>query len=215
MPQTIETLVYSFDELSEDAKQKAIEWYRTASMRASFFAECIFEDAADIADLFGLDIRQTRKTLKDGSTRYDPTIYYSGFWSQGDGACFEGQYKYKKGALKAVRAYAPNNPELHRIVKELQDIQKRHFYKLGAVCKHRGHYYHSGCMSVSVEHLADNYRDIGNAEDDITQALRDFAGWLYRRLEKEWECQNSDECIIENIQANEYQFTEDGKIFKG
>ena len=213
MPQTIETLVYSFDELSEDAKKKAIEWYRENGLSDWFFAEYIFEEAADIADLFGLDIRQTRKTLKDGSTRYDPTIYYSGFWSQGDGACFEGQYRYKKGALKAVRAYAPNNPELHRIVKELQDIQKWHFYKLGAVCKHRGHYSHSGCMRVEVFHTEDNYKDIGNAEDDITQALRDFADWIYQRLEKEWEYQNSEDVIIENIRINEYQFTEDGKIF--
>jgi hypothetical protein len=35
---------------------------------------------------------------------------------------------------------------------------------------------------------------------------------IYRRLEKEYEYLTSDESIIETIHANEYEFTEDGKI---
>ena len=118
--------VYTYGELSDEAKSKVQSWWS-----ADLDYDCIYEDAATIADLFGLDIRRTRKTLMNGGHRYDPTIYWSGFWSQGDGASFEGTYKYKKGALKAVKAYC-GDAEVHRIVNGLQDVQRRHFYKLTA-----------------------------------------------------------------------------------
>jgi len=209
---TIETTVFQFDELSEEAKQNAREWYRSASAGDQFYAECVYEYAATIGDMLGIDLNQKRVTLMNGSHRYDPCIYYSGFWSQGDGACFNADYSYKKGALKAVRGYAPKDAELHRIANGLQDVQKKHFYKLRAKCRHSGRYYHSGCMSVDVTHKDDECRDIGDAESDITQLLRDFADWVYAQLESAYEWENSDDTISENIIANEYEFDDEGNI---
>lgn len=208
--QVIEKTVFQFDELSEAAKQKALEWYRQASQGDNYYQESVYEDAAAIGDILGIDLNQKRVPLMNGSHRYDPCIYYSGFWSQGDGACFEGQYSYKKGALKAIRAYAPKDAELHRIAKGLQDVQKRHFYSLVASCKHRGRYYHSGCMNVDVSDNRGSYRDIGDAEAAITQLMRDFADWIYKQLENAYEWENADEQVVENIRANEYEFDENG-----
>lgn len=215
MARTIETTVYQYDELSEAAQEKAREWYRTAaSIGDDFFSECVIEDAACVAEILGIDIRQTRKTLLGGGHRYEPTVYFSGFWSQGDGACFDGRYSYKKGASKAIREYCPDK-ELHRIADALQAAQKKNFYKLWATCKHSGHYYHSGCMAVDVGHDDDSpcyrSREIGISEDDIRQLMRDFADWIYKQLENEWEYQNSDEQVTESIRANEYEFTENGE----
>jgi hypothetical protein len=204
---TIETTVFKFDELSDSAKEAARDWYRQSDADDNFFAECVYDDAADVAELFGLDIR-TRRT-KSGT--YTANIYYSGFSSQGDGACFEGHYKYKPGGLKAVKEYAPNDTELHAIVARLQAIQARHFYKLVASTEHRGHYYHSGCMSVDVVHADDQYRDIGTAEDDIRDEMRAFADWIYDRLENEYDYMQADEQVDESIRANEYEFTADGE----
>lgn len=202
----LEREVFTYSELSESAQENARDWYRSASQGDNFYAECVYEDAAQIAALMGIDLCRTR--TKTGT--YEPTIYYSGFWSQGDGASYECQYKYEPGALKAVTAYAPKDAELHRIAKALQDIQKRYFYKLVANSRVIGNYCHSGCMRVSVEHSDDPYRDISDAEDDITQALRDFADWIYSQLEKAYDWENSDEQIAETILCNEYEFTEDG-----
>lgn len=212
MPTIIEKTVYTFEELSDKAKERARDWWRTSSSYDNFYAEHVFEDAATIAALMGIDLCQTRKTRQDGSHFYEPTIYYSGFSSQGDGACFECSYKYKKGAPKAVKAYAPEDKELLRIAKALQEAQRKQFYKLTASGKHRGHYYHSGCMIVDVEHSEDRYRDIGDSEDTITECLRDFADWIYKQLEKAYDWENSDENVDESIRANEYQFDEDGEI---
>ena len=208
---TIRTL-YKYDELSNDAKENARDWYRDASQDDNFYAESIYEDAANIADLFGLNIRTRPAKRMDGSTTYEPSIYYSGFYSQGDGACYEGNYQYKPGALKAVKDYAPKDEELHRIAKVLQDAQQKHFYKLRATTKQRGYYYHSGCMDVDVWHEDDQYRDLRGADDDIRDTLRSFADWIYSRLEAEYELLMSDDTVEENIVANEYEFTESGHI---
>jgi hypothetical protein len=209
---TIEKTVYSFSELSEPAKDKAREWFRSCD--DNWYAEDVIDDSATIADIIGIDLRQTRKARIDNSHFYAPTIFYSGFSSQGDGASFEGKYTYKKGALKALRQHigseSKGDKELIRIATELQNIQKRYFYKLAASMRHTGLYMHSGCMSVDVTHQDDEYRDIGNAESDIRQCMRDFADWIYAQLEREYDYQNSDSTVDENIEENEYEFTENG-----
>ena len=193
----IQTEVYAFDELSDRAKEKARDWWREGGLHDDWW-ESVVEDAKTIAELFGLEVER---------------VFFSGFSSQGDGACFEGDYRYKKGGLAAVKAYAPQDTGLHDIVKALQAAQRKAFYKLGATTKHRGHYNHSGCMAIDAYHLKDSWRDISNAEGDIKDALRWFADWIYKQLETEYEYQMSDEQIDDIIRANQYTFTENGKRF--
>ena len=147
----------------------------------------------------------------NGSTRPEPTIYYSGFSSQGDGACFEGRYEYKRGALKAVKDYAGQDEKLHRIVEALQEIQKKNFYQLTARTKHSGHYYHSGCMSVDVER-SDGKEMTADAEEMVEECLRDFADWIYKQLENEYDYRTGEEACREAIEANDYEFTEKGDM---
>lgn len=201
----VETKVYTYNELDDAAKAKARAWYAGLVFSDSSDWDVVFEDAVRMAEILGIDI----------DTRRDhggPTIYFSGFWSQGDGACFEGSYRYKKGAAKAIRKEAPEDKELHRIADALQDIQRRHFYKLRATASHSGRYSHSGCMSVDVEHYDDRYRDISDAEGEVTQLMRDFADWIYAQLEKGYNYLTSDEQVAESIIINEYEFTEDGAL---
>lgn len=211
----IETTVFHYSELSESAKSNARDWYRNCSAGDNFFAEYVYDDAAEIGDIIGIDLRQTRKTKKDGSPLYTPTIFYSGFSSQGEGACFESSYRYKKGALPSLRAHiggeSKGDKELLRICKGLQDIQRKYFYRLQATTKHSGRYYHSGCMRVSVDYVGDYVdRETDKGEDEITQLLRDFADWIYKQLETAYDWENSDDNVAEIIEINGYEFTEDG-----
>ena len=48
---------------------------------------------------------------------------------------------------------------------------------------------------------------------ELTKTLRAFADWIYLQLQNEYEYQNSDEQVAETIEANEYEFTVDGKRF--
>lgn len=84
--------LYQFDELSDDAKEKARDWYRQASRDDSFWSEIAIDDAATVLKACGFDVYQRRVKLMGGGTRLKPAIYFSGFYSQGDGACFEGAW---------------------------------------------------------------------------------------------------------------------------
>ena len=205
----IQTPVFKFSELSDKAKARAREWYRQGALDYEWY-DAVYEDAATIADILGIDLRTRKYTFQNGTVKHNGTnIGFSGFWSQGDGAHFEGTYKYAKGAPKAIKKHAPKDAELLRIAEALQKIQSQYFYKLAATVKHRGHYQHENCTDILVYHT-DDYRDV--PEDDIIELLRDFMRWIYSQLEKEHDCLNSDEQVDEAIQANEYEFTENGKL---
>ena len=105
----VETNVFQYDELDDRAKERAREWYSRHVFEDSCDWEFVYEDAAEVADILGIDLRQRRVQLMGGGHRYEPSIYFSGFWSQGDGACFEGTYRYAKGATKKIREYAPQD----------------------------------------------------------------------------------------------------------
>lgn len=203
--QTIEKTIYSYFELTDSAKNKAREWY-CGLIETNDYAESVYEWAQQVAEVIGIEF-DTRENGKS------PEIWFSGFCNQGDGACFEGSYSYAKGSKKRIRDFAPNEAELHRIVDSLQAIQKKHFYGIRATMSHRGHYYHSGCMSVNVEHDGSSIGrgvDVSDFEDEITQIMRDFADWIYKKLESEYDYQTLDETIAENIEANFYEFDENG-----
>lgn len=205
--QTID--LFQFDELDEDAKERARDWYREGALLDDWY-ESVYEDAARIMEVLGIRSQKPVK-LMSGGTRYDPCIWFSGFSSQGDGACFEGSYSYAKGSRKAIREYAPQDTELHRIADTLADTQRRYFYRLSANVDHSGHYYHEGCTRIDVSYDGDDYRDIDGDDDDaIQEALRDFMRWIYRALEREHDYLMSDESVDESIRANEYEFDEDG-----
>jgi hypothetical protein len=105
-----------------------------------------------------------------------------------------------------VRDYAAKDEELHAIARDLARAARRTFYTASARCDHRGHYYHSGCMAVDVD--AERGPDVS---DEVTDALRAFADWIYSQLEREYDYTRSDEAVAETIEANEYEITEDGE----
>ncbi|MFA5898333.1 MAG: antitoxin of toxin-antitoxin stability system [Hyphomicrobium sp.] len=209
MPTIVEHTLYTFDELSDRAKEIARDWWRQCE-NDDFDAEYVIEDAERMGAILGIEFDTRRVQLMSGATRTEPRVYWSGFSSQGDGAQFEGRYAYAKGApAKIKKETGGTDSELYRIALDLQATQKRNRYRLEARtdCK-RAQYSHSGWMNVEV--WADTDRDIGDAESEITRALRDFADWIYRQLESEYEWRMADEQVDDAILANEYTFDENG-----
>jgi hypothetical protein len=194
-----EETVYSYDELSERAKQTALEnlWQINTDYE---WGDYIFDDAKECAKLIGIDIDD---------------IFFSGFSSQGDGAQFTGRYEYAPDGAKAIREHAPQDQELHKIADALQLIQRRHFYKLSASVSSSGRYSHEYCTDITVydEHGADGLYVDAETDETVTDLLRDFMRWIYSRLETEYEWQTSREVIEESIRANEYEFTADGELY--
>lgn len=216
MPRTrvTEETLYKFDELEEEAKEKAREWFR-GLIEADEYTEHVYEDAATIAALMGLDIRTRPVKLMNGGARYDPCIYWSGFSSQGDGACFEGRWEYKADALEKVREHAPLDERLHAIAADFADEKVKGCY---AESKHRGYYYHEYSMEIDANTSFDGEegeedRPFTNEQyEHIKEMFSDFACWIYRMLEAEHDYCHADEQVDDNIRCNEYEFTKDGRL---
>ena len=195
----MKTKVYTFDELSDEAKEKARSWWREGGLDYEWY-DGEYEDFTTIAGFMGIEVEH---------------IYFSGFWSQGDGACFEGNYRYEKGGVKKLLEYAPQDKELNQIIETLAEAQKKNFYQIYGTIKHQGHYYHYNSMDITLNRENNRGEEIpmvDDAEDTITEAFRDLAKWLYRNLETQYDYLNSDEQVDETIRINDYEFTEDGGI---
>ncbi len=213
MPEVIETTVYRLDELSEAAKEKARAWYREGGFDYEWY-DAVYEDFQNIAEILGIRFRTRTVRLMGGGTRQDPCIWFRGFWSQGDGACYEGVWRHARGAAARLRAHAPQDAVLHGIADRLQAIQRRNFFQLRAEISHHGHYSHEYSMRISVERDSPVGQDMTpDAEDVVTEALRDLARWLYRQLEREYDYLTSDEAVDDSLRANDYTFTEAGRRF--
>ena len=198
----VEIKTFKFSELSEKAKQVAIEQYRNdAFYPHDEWYDSVKSDFHEILELIGF---------------YNIDSSFSGFHSQGDGASFTAGYTYKKGCLKAIKNYAPNDKDLHSIVNGIISHQKDNGYKLECcVTRSNSIYNHSNTMRFDWSKNGDYYFDWHNnfVEDEIEQLIKDLADWYYSKLYNEYEYLMSDECIIENIESNDYDFYESGKQY--
>lgn len=192
---TTHTKVYPFEELSDAGKETAREWWREAAQDDEWW-DCTYEDVKEIAAIMGIEIDK---------------IYFSGFWCQGDGAQFIGTYSYAKNSVKKLKEYAPKDDILHGIVEDLAAFQKRFFYTVTAKIESKGNYCHEYCTVIEVD---DQHGSLKSEDDEeLFAILRRYMKWIYGILEEEYDYQNADEQVDENIKCNEYQFTEDGERF--
>ena len=197
MPEIVETVVYRVDELESQGRARAREWYRVQALDPDWH-EAVFDDFTAICELLGVALATDAVPLMGGGHRRKPRIHFSGFCSQGDGACFEGRYAYRRAAVAEVRRHAPEDAELHRIADALQAVQRKNFFQLRAEVGHHGRYLHELTMEITVELDSSSGQDV-MAEDraTVTEALRDLARWLYRQLRREYEYLTSDNFVTD------------------
>lgn len=194
--------IFKFDELSESQKESAIQ---------KFYAEDwpeldhVKEDLKSVAAILGLEF----ETDRNGHD----SVYWSGFWSQGDGASFAGKWSYSKGMTRAIRQYAPQDETLHSIADRIAGISRRFFYNISARVNQGGRCCHEMTMGLDLD-LPDSTSQINfsNAESDLLECFRDLARWFYRALESEYDYQTSPEAFGELCEANDYEFDKEGNL---
>ena len=194
---TIETTVYTYTDLpTDEAKEKAREWYCENVATTHKWWDYVYEDAKAIGAIIGFRIEDIR---------------FSGFWSQGDGASFSGSYYYAPGWREKLRGYCPTETVPAAIGDTLQAIQRPRRYRLQSRITASGpHYVHDGMMQAETELDDDGYAT-SEENQAIRECARQFARWIYERLEADYEYLVSDENAADCIVANEYEFTEDGR----
>lgn len=206
---TIQLDVFQFNELSDKAKTRARDWYRECSRHDQWW-DGVYEMAETAAKILGIKIDQRTEKNRDGDViSRGPCIFFTGFSTQGDGACFEGTYRYRPNSCKDIRAEFPEDKRLHDIADSLHNVQDCYGYELTATVTHSGRYYHSFSADIETDGFTDDAND-----DRLKNPLREFMDWIYRSLEEENDNLNSDETVEETILANEYEFTADGSRFE-
>ena len=165
-------------------------------------------------------------------------IHYSGFSSQGDGACWKGRVDLKK--YITLNWLAPEVAVKREVILALldnDDITPRVMISLMP-----SRYSHSNTMQVDdgIEvyfnsrviidatgcrdsiffgaYSQDILEAIGGeaflreVEDEVLSAAKELADTIYKALEKEYEYQHSEECVSELAEANDWDFNEEGEM---
>lgn len=144
-------------------------------------------------------------------------LYFTGFWSQGDGACFEGSIPC---VASFIRAH-----QLHETYPLLAQATARTWIMSW---EQRGRYCHENSLSFDTSGVADfdealgHVYDIEQLEDSgvtvfaeqfdkevsdfhehASEVIREYCRDIYRSLEEEYDYQTSDEAVTETLEAND------------
>lgn len=184
---TISVPVYSFSELSPEAKKRAVKDH------AQFIAEIY--DAAD-------DLEIVKDDLKEAGYP-DAEIAYSGFGSQGDGLSFTCTIDF--AALKVPEKYA----EAVQICRaEEIEVKLTRSTSMRYV-----HEFMMGCDAATYA-LCDDGKEAKVAAlcAWILEDARSQARKAYRFLESCYFAALEDGAVVESIEANGYDFHADGTL---
>ena len=168
----IETKVYKYDELNDEAKEKAVEKLYDINVQFDWW-DCTYDDAESVGlKITGFDIG------RGSSCDIDFT----------EDACFTAhKIKEEHGAMCETHQTAVN------FLKERDEIVNT------APKDENGDF--------------ENEQELDEKLDDIeAEFLRSISEDYRIMLQKEYKYLTSEEVIIETIESNEYEFTEDGKL---
>jgi len=168
--------------------------------------ECTYDDFKRDMDDIGIEVHR---------------LYFSGFCSQGDGACFEGR----------VFSWGNFLPSIYRADPALITLAEQAWvFRV----EHRGHYYHENCTSFYSDmacpsdycyseldefvHAYSPYNteiqdavflanlqgyDYDTLKDEFEEEFKRHMRSLYNRLEVEYDHLTSDESVLAALDAND------------
>jgi len=205
---------YTFDELSPEAKQNAIDSNRGYSTESYDWWDPIIEGFTEKMEEIGLT---------------DVDCQFSGFNSQGDGASFTGKVNDNKEFLKAIGitpATVGLGDKTPRKFDTALDSIAENIYI--TIYRNDNRYYHHNTIIANVEVDGDDEieLDLGlgmiieidvsdvcdKIEPMITDWARERSKELYADLEKYYEELSSDETIASDLAAGGHTFDEEGNM---
>lgn len=184
--------IFSFEELSEEAQQKAIKAYIESS----------YEDP-DILHFFS-------ETCKEKAKEFgfpDITVQYSLSNCQGDGLSFECENpditRFIKEALPNIKT-SVFDALINTIICSISGNNGRYCYASKSDISFELDLYQNGRDYPNIENLADQVR--GHITDTYMSLCKELENMGYAEI----EYQTSEECAKEHFENNECEFYEDG-----
>jgi hypothetical protein len=214
--ETITREIFTFEELSEEAKQKAIENYRNEMPAdTSYYWDEARESVKGFHSTFGseegrsswLDIRTDG--IEDNALELSGQRLRTYLLNNYEGAFFE---RKSRGHSKDDHR-SEEKPRAHRLVAAIRKDHKGKCYRVfrsnfivESCCPFTGVCYDEDLLQPFKDFIKNP--DKRTFEDLLTEAVNS----LRKSLENEDEYRNSDEAITEDIEANGHEFLEDGEL---
>ena len=197
MAEQVQITLFTFDELPEASQQKLIEGFRQDY--EPDYSNVYDEFIIDMSEQYGADIKED-------------DIQWSGFWSQGDGACFTCDF---------------DEEVIFPILKEVlseNDIDSLEGFELSQAksvrCGPSNFYAHENTVTGDIWLDRPGGAELGSnvvkeMEQRLTEIIRDSCKDLYRRLEDYYDEETEDEAIKQRIKEHYpgCHFRKDGTIF--
>ncbi len=205
--------LYRFDELSSQAQEKALRELWDINVNYNWWEDTIDNWDAELE--------------KQGFT--NPKIYFSGFYSQGDGACFDCDGFDYDAILNSFVSEFDSEDMLAlcsddtAMLKCFRNHRDTFINLLSDSCEtliqaNSTRYCHEHTRSLVLYRNFDRnrfkriHRIVENLTEWLEEKRKELCRKIYRELETEYEYLTSDEAIRETIKANDYEFYEDGKL---
>jgi hypothetical protein len=196
-----------YNELSDEAKRKAVKWMQESN-----------------GELFDGDfVIEEWKLLLGRLGFVDTDIRWSGFCSQGDGACFTGHWNalwldmldsaadYTSAErAKEITAYPEKIRGLFKLLDTVADDEEQDS-PIVTKCTlgHRGNYSHENSIDYTFD--TGGAYPTQEAEEEFKEWCRDLMDMIYKDLEAEYEWVTGEEYAVEAIDINDYNFNEEGE----
>lgn len=200
------TSIERFKALNARQRDEILDNHRYWNVEHVDWWDCVYEMFKADMDAIGIEVEK---------------MYFSGFWSQGDGACFDGRvYNW----AKFLESAGYTCPALISLADQAWVFR----------VEQRGHYYHENCTSFSYDMASpDDYyesemddfvqayspykTDIQNAAflailqgydynllyDEFEEVFKGHMRDLYSRLKADYDALTSDESVLEALHAND------------
>lgn len=189
------TKVYNFNELSDKAKELAIEKNRYFNVDSTSWSEFVIDDFCRKCAEYGIDV--------DGKD-----VSFTGFWSQGDGASFVGEVTDMELFLQRIGVDLPKDVS-ERLIVRFSRIGWRYSHEYTCITEYERDF---DCdEEIEAE---EKYSEQLNSIYEKAEGLRvELCRTLYNTLEQSYCELTSDESIAEAMIANEYEFYGTGERY--
>ena len=145
--------------------------------------EGVIDSFVEDIEAMGVELDTKPVRLYGGGTRQQPVIHWSGFWSQGDGACFAGRVSDAHAWALAAGYSASEARQIKRLFDRL-DVS------LNATCGNR---YPNQYSEMDSPYTEKRHKRINRLLKDVVAHWDSFCGEqshkLYRSLESEYTYQ--------------------------
>jgi hypothetical protein len=197
---TIEVQIYYFNELSPAAKQVAIDQFRNRKIEDYSVIEWTIDDCylfepnyKEIKGLFGEEYTKLKKPVIANTRK---NIYFD---------------TDRNRHLDAHQAIEITNEKMFLIWLGVpEDLQKKLFYTISNT------YGRHPDTIIEFEEGENDYEFTNEENMILENAAKKFSNHMdevLNRIERSINYQFTDECITEEIEANEYEYTADGKRY--